>query len=564
MRKIRLGWLCFAVAALVVNLPARADELDDLARDFWSWRAAEQPISSDDIPRLERPAGWTPDWSPAAVARYRKQLTEFESRWTKIDASRWPVPRQVDYRLMGSAIARVRWELEVTRNWQRHPLFYLDQSLGAYFHLLLPPPPFDATRAQQIIATLNSIPATIDAAKQNLTQPVGPFAQLALAQLQDIRPRLQASVRELKPVLGAEHSPGLDQASEKAIVALESYRDWITQRLPTMSTQNAVGREAYIFFLKNVALIPYTPEELLQMGRAEWARSVAFQTYEEQHNLGQPQMTMAKDQAEEMARVEKDELAVRRYLEAHDILTVPGWMQHYRFLPLPAYLSPLSGIGEEDDFTGPSRLKDPSTRYIPRPSPDLGYFALATAKDTRPDLVHEGVPGHYFQLALGWADPDPIRRHYYDSGANEGLGFYAEEMMQEAGLFDDSPRTREIIDNFMRLRALRVEVDVKLALGEFTIEQGAEYLAKTVPMDTKTAHAEAASFASGPGQAISYQIGKLQIMKFLADARRQQGDGFKLRAFHDFLWQNGNVPISLQRWEYLGLRDDLDALEKLH
>ncbi len=41
-------------------------------------------------------------------------------------------------------------------------------------------------------------------------------------------------------------------------------------------------------------------------------------------------------------------------------------------------------------------------------------------------------------------------------------------------------------------------------------------------------------------------------MKFLADARMQQGDKFNLRAFHDFVWKNGNVPIALQEWEYLG------------
>ena len=155
---------------------------------------------------------------------------------------------------------------------------------------------------------------------------------------------------------------------------------------------------------------------------------------------------------------------------------------------------------------------------------------------------------------------DPIRRHYYDSGANEGLGFYIEEMMLQAGLFDDSPRSREIIYNFMRLRALRVQVDVKLALGLFTIAQAADYLAERVPMDKATAKEEAASFATGPGQAISYQIGKIQITRLLADARLKQGDAFNLRAFDDFLWKNGNVPIALQRWEYLGLDDDLRAV----
>ena len=84
--------------------------------------------------------------------------------------------------------------------------------------------------------------------------------------------------------------------------------------------------------------------------------------------------------------------------------------------------------------------------------------------------------------------------------------------MLQAGLWDESPRSREIIYNFMRLRALRVEVDVKLATGTFTIPQAAEYLEKTVPMDHETALDEAAMFAASPGQAITYQIGKMQIV----------------------------------------------------
>ena len=134
--------------------------------------------------------------------------------------------------------------------------------------------------------------------------------------------------------------------------------------------------------------------------------------------------------------------------------------------------------------------------------------------------------------------------------------------MLQAGLFEDSPHTREIIYNFMRLRALRVEVDVNLALGEFSLEQAAKYLKEKVPMDDGTAHGEAIAFATGPGQALTYQIGKLQITKLLAEARMQQGEKFNLRAFHDFIWKNGNVPISLQRWEYLGDKSDVPDLGK--
>ena len=133
-------------------------------------------------------------------------------------------------------------------------------------------------------------------------------------------------------------------------------------------------------------------------------------------------------------------------------------------------------------------------------------------------------------------------------------------MLQE-GLFDDSPRVREIIYNFMRLRALRVEVDVKLATGEFTVPQAAKYLETSVPMDRATALQEAASFAASPGQAITYETGKLQILGFLTDARLRLGDRFSLRAFHDFVWKNGNVPIALQRWEMLGLDDEIRMLD---
>jgi uncharacterized protein (DUF885 family) len=124
-------------------------------------------------------------------------------------------------------------------------------------------------------------------------------------------------------------------------------------------------------------------------------------------------------------------------------------------------------------------------------------------------------------------------------------------MMLQAGLFDSAPRIKKSIYSMMRLRALRVEVDVRLALGEFTLEQAADYLASTVPMDMGTARSEAAMFASTPGQAITYQIGKLDIIRLLSDARRKQGDSFKLQTFHDFIWLNGNLPFSLQRWQML-------------
>jgi uncharacterized protein (DUF885 family) len=543
----------FLLIPLILCATISADPLGDLAREFWAWRTIHQPISGDDIPRVERPAGWTPDWSAQTIAQERDTLAAFEKRWKEMDAGRWSIPRQVDYWLIGSALARVGWELYVTRSWQKNPTFYVDQTLGSVFDRLLPPPPIDRARSEDILRRMNAIPAIIADAKVNLDQAVRPFAELAIASLQDSRAHLMEAIAALKPLLDPGVSAQMDSAGAKAAEALESYRVWLSDRLPTMAKQTSVGRKNYAFFLKKVALLPYTPEQVLALGEHEWERAASFEAYEHQRNAAQPPLPLPANQAEQIERQKRDEAAVRKYLDDKGFLSFPAWLPHYWNLPLPAYLAALP-LGQPDDLTGPDRLKENATSYIEPPSPALGFFQLATARDPRVMIVHEGM--HYYQLALSWAQEDPIRRHYYDSGANEGIGYYAEEMALQAGLFDDSPRSREIIDTFMRLRALRVTVDVKLALGQFTIDQAADYLEKTVPMDKATAHAEAAAFASAPGQAISYQIGKLQILGMLADARRAQGDKFQLRAFHDFVWKNGNVPIALQRWEYVGMKPD--------
>jgi hypothetical protein len=422
--------------------------------------------------------------------------------------------------------------------------------------VLTVPAPYDAARSREILTRIENIPAILETATANLTNPPAPFASVAIQALEKIQPRLEKMTTALQPSTTLSKAE-LDAATGRAADALEKFRERLQKELPSLPTQTALGRDAYLFFLRNVALLPYAPEELLAMGRQEWNRAMAFEAYEKNRNKDVPPLKIADNVESWIADTAAKESQIRNFLETRGILTVPAWMQHYTMRAIPPYLHALDGFGEMDDFTSPSRLTENCIRYVDPPSPNLGYFARATAQDPRPLTVHEGIPGHYFQLCLSWKHDDPIRRHYYDSGANEGIGFYSEEMMLQAGLFDDSPHTREIIYNFMRLRALRVEVDVKLALGEFTLEQAAKYLEKKVPMDPGTARQEAIAFSTGPGQAITYQIGKLQITKLLAEARLQQGENFNLRAFHDFVWKNGNVPLSLQRWEYLGKNDDL-------
>jgi uncharacterized protein (DUF885 family) len=546
---MKKSWAAVSLVALLLsNASAATESLEKLASDFWTWRAKYAPFTGDDVNRIERPGG-TREWSRASIDNQRKDLAEFEARWKKIDPTQWPIARQVDYKLVGSALSRVRWELDVNPRWKRDPNFYVAQTLTTLAEALTVPAPYDEAHSREILTRIENISSILDQGAQNLDNPPAPFASVSIQALDGIRDRLRKMASALKESTTLKEGE-LNGACERAADALEKFQQQLKEKLPRLPQQTALGRDAYVWFLRNVALMPFTPEDLLAMGRQEWDRAVAFEAFGKNRNKDVPPLKIAADINSWIKDAAEKELQIRKFLEEHGILTVPDWIQHYTLRPTPEYLRAL-GFTENDDFTGPSRLKENCIRYVPEPTEKLGYFWRATAEDPRPITVHEGIPGHYFQLCLSWKHEDPIRRHYYDSGANEGIGFYAEEMMLQAGLFDDSPHTREIIYNFMRLRALRVEVDVKLALGEFKLEQAAKYLQEKVPMDEQTARQEAIAFATGPGQAIDYQIGKLQILKFLAAARMQQGEKFNLRAFHDFVWKNGNVPIALQEWEYL-------------
>ena len=553
--KSRMSALLCAVVFLScvpANAAFQRAKLDALSESFWTWRATEQPFTNDDIPRIERAADFKVDWSRVAVKQYHTKIAEYERQWRALDTNGASVADRIDYRLLGSAIARVYWELDVMPMWRENPDFYVQQSLGSVYAVVLPPPPFSTGRQQELLSRLERIPATLEAARENLTDMRAPYVRVALKTLEGIEARLQPFKDSLRPELEGNNRTRFDKDVAASEDALVGYRAWLEGKSKGLPEKTAVGREGYLYFLRNVALLPYTPEQMLAMGRQEWERSVAFESYAQAANTGLPSMPVFPDVHAQEASADKAELAIREYLVSHGILSVPPEIRHYRDRAIPPYVAPLGFLGVTDDLTGPSRLDQDASSYKGDPTKAKGFFSVVTAMDTRPLMIHEGIPGHYFQMAWSWHHPDPIRRHYYDSESNEGIGFYAEEMMLEAGVFKDAPRMSEAIYSMMRLRALRTEVDIRLALGTFTLQQAADYLTNTVPMDRGTADSEAAMFASTPGQAITYQIGKLDILRLLSDDRRKEGDAFRLQRFHDFIWLNGNLPFALQRWEMLG------------
>lgn len=536
--------------------------LAGLEEEFWAWRAAAQPDSPDDLNRVEHPPGWMPDWSPAAIAQRRCVIDGFAERHRALDLRGEPAAVQVDGSLLGCAVARARWELELLRAWQRDPSFYLAQSLAPVYNLLLVPPPIGEERASAIVRLLAHVPDVLEQGKQNLQgHAAAPFARHAVRLLMAIGERLEEAMAALAAVLPAGQARALPGASRAAGSALRGYRDWLTVVLPGLDETTAVGPAALGFFLHRVALVPYPAEQLRAMAGQECARAVAAEAILRRRHRGRPEARLPASAAQVAARQRDDELRMRRFYADRGLLSQPATLRHYRFAVMPDYLAPLTWLGVCDDLTSPSRADQDALRYIREPSPQLPYFELAKARDPFTAIVHEGV--HAQQLALAWRNPDPARRHFYDSVPGEGIAFYNEELVALSGLFDDNPDTTIFIANSMRLRALRAETDIALALGDLTLGQAAGHLARAVPLDRETAWQEAAFFAGNPGQGLSYQVGKLLILDLLAACARQLGDGFDLQAFHDRLWREGNVPLALQRFELLGLRDHLDEAERL-
>lgn len=535
-------------------------DLRTLADDLWTWRLATAFRTSDDIPRVDHPSGWLPEFTPESVQDRRETAAAFRRRWEELDLRAASVSEQVDHRLLGSALARVTWELDVLRNWERDAVLLTGQVLGPWFDLLLRPPPFSQDVQDGLLAVLAAVPRQLAVAQSNLDRAgAAPLARAAARLLDGVESSLPASVDGLVGFVDAHRLEQLRGAAREAVAALVGFREWLTAAVPGMTPSTQVGRDSFVWFLRHVALSPAEPEDLVAAAEQEYHRAVVWETLERNRHRDVPLPPLQATVEEQVARELADEQSVREFYDREGLLTQPAGLRHYRTAPLPPYLVPLQWLGVTDDLTFEGRLDEDGVSYTPDPGPDLPYFYAANARDPRLGIVHEGA--HYQQLALSWAHENPVRRRYYDSIPNEGIAFYNEEFLLQAGLFEDAPRSREAVHNFNRLRSLRVIVDVSLATGAYLLEQGVAAFVERVPMDEETAFEETASYAANPGHAMTYLVGKLELLRLQSDAIRSRGDSFSLRDFHDYVWLNGNVPFSLQRWELLGDRSDVDVLD---
>ena len=538
----------------------RNQAVQDLGVEFWDWRVVSGYRSPDDVPRLELVPDWIPQFAEDSARHRLDTAAEFRQRWEGLDVSGEPVPTQVDYRLIGSAISRVEWETRVLRSWERDAVMQVHQALGTYYDSLLCPPPFDGDRQEGIIHKLHMVGPQLEVALENLARAgTSALAGSAIRLLEDIDSALPESIDELSGFFDSARRVALIEAGAAAAGHLVAFREWLRGHQARMPAPEPVGRDNFMWYLRNVALLPLQPEEMVLLAERELYRNYAWEEVERNRYGDTPvpdRFPTAEAQCEQQAR---DEQAVREFYENEDLLTQPESLRRYLTAPRPGYVRPLNWLGVGNDLTSDQRLDEDAYTYVWDPNQPLSYFYEANARDPRLGIMHEGV--HYKQLALSWANPNPLRRRYYDSISNEGLAHYNEALMLQAGLFDDAPWSRLVTQNFKRLRSLRTVVDVSLATGAITLDEGMRMFEELIPVDPQTALEETSMYVSNPGLAMAYMVGKLEIIRLLGDAKKKLGAEFSLRWFHDHLWSNGNVPISLLRWEMLDDPSDIEAID---
>ena len=167
------------------------------------------------------------------------------------------------------------------------------------------------------------------------------------------------------------------------------------------------------------------------------------------------------------------------------------------------------------------------------------------SKYSLPDLAaHEAIPGHVWQGE--YANKMPLIRTLLAFNAySEGWALYAEQLMDELGVYDDFPAGRLGYLQSIAFRACRLVVDSGLHAKRWTRQQGVDFFVNENGSNPLEVASEVDRYCSWPGQACGYKVGHSTINHLRDKAKAELGSKFDLRSFDDAVVKGGNVPMDV-------------------
>ena len=515
---------------------------DELLRLFGDWREFESPPLLDGAP----------DYTAEQFAsRYEGFLT-LRNRLYRLDPGDWPIPQQVDWHIVRAEMNGFDFNHRVLQPWVRDPAFYnsiwtgrsdVPAHEGPTHHAIVELwtyefPLSDAEEAR-LIAELGVIPPLLAQAQKNLT---GNARELWVAGIRDIRAQRTALDR-LAERVAATASDELNSIIAESQAATDELVEWLVAEAASKTGPSGIGKENYTWYQQNVHLLPMTWEDEVRLLKRELDRAWSTLKLEEQRNKDLPPMVAAATPAEYDAKADQAAARIMRFLEDKEIVTVTDYME-------PA-------------------LREHLGSFVPVET--RNFFAITAHYDPAPLFSHFY---HWFELARMDLEPhaSPVRQgavlyNIFDS-RNEGTATAVEEMFMHAGLYDDSPRSRELVWIMVAQRAARGLGSLYAHANQMTMEEAGQVHMDWTPRGWMKTEPDLLIFEQHfylrqPGYGSSYITGKYLLERTLADYSKQvedRGEAFRLSEFFDRLNAIDSIPISLARWEMTGLDDEIRAL----
>ena len=463
----------------------------------------------------------------------------------------------LDLRLARGYLKTQIWEFESQHFHRGNPSLYCGEALFGILSLYLTEYAPLAERAEAAEARLRAIPRLLEEGRANVRRTPRPWTERALRECRGALLFLEEGIESLPRTKLA-----LASAASGAARAFKTWQDALEQ-LPD-SAEVACGEEALRLYLEEGHFLQESPREIAAYAEDELAAAKAalaahardFGAATPEEALGRLQSLHATPEAYAGQFAEVWALAREA---GRDLVTWPE--SPIRFTPLPGWARAVAPHVYFLPYRSPSAWGRPPVHDVWIPPLEESLSAaekerlLCANNDSVVKLnyvVHHGGLGHHVQNARASSCPSRIGRvagidcasriAFFSGGTMaEGWACYATDLMSEAGFLTPLERYAET-----RTRArmcARAVADVRLHLGEWTLEETALHYVREAGMSSEAALAEAVKNSMFPGAALMYVMGRDAIQRLRLELSSRPG--FTLRGFHDELLSYGSVPVAL-------------------